>query len=370
MKKIVTVVLAILIITIIGTEVVWPHIQKIQSEKEAQIETERIKGIVAKGDSVVMLSFIKGDSALLNLAKEAAHGYVSQNILPRFFTSNIRFDEGVDSTDQKMVLAFQVMEKDEGVKALAKSLYEDQTFDRYKRNGGGGGGDWWNMHVSVLLSFLSDDVRQEIRSLALNASDDPYWMYRYVSKEKFREMLEDGQFDQEKTMGFILSTSEMTLATQIAEKLEDSTILSLNLGRLISKERLAKILRDLPLNQAHDFLLSSGMPKEDIHKLVSSRISETNGYDLLRYFAYDYLTEVEVNARIKHMSTSKLVEDFPLRGNFYVWSFSFDVFARHVVHSVRNTNDYILAVEFFQNITGSEKSEKLWLETLRKESTI
>ena len=198
----------------------------------------------------------------------------------------------------------------------------------------------------------------------------PKWFYVQPSKAE----LEKKRISEIVTKGDSVIITEYlrgdTALTQHAIKsASDSAVIAYKIGHAISKERRYKIARNLPLDDAYNFFLESGVPNKEISRLVSSRISETEGYDLLFYFATKHLTKSEVIASLQGKTTFKLVGHFPHRTTVDIWDFPYETFAKYVISSVKNMDDYRLAVQFFKQ-TGSSEDKDNWIEVLKKKVNI
>lgn len=351
-KRILIPIVAVIIIATAACFYFQPSKQK--------LEQERIANITSKGDSVIMVEFLKGDTALRTYALESAENYTREV----FFLNPDRNAR----TLEMIKTSFRVMEVILGVDSLANTVYCQNEFNEYEFSEIESG-ERWNKRTDQLMILLSESLKQKIKKIVLDKKEDPYWVHKYVSMEAMKDLLLSNHFGSEKTRHFIPRCCDSVLILDVAKTVPDSSIIVFQIGNVISKQRRVKIASKLPLDNAYNFFLESGISKEEIGKLVLARISETDGYDLLFYFAINYLTESQVINELRRKSTQKLVADFPSRTNVNIWAFPYETFSKYVITSVKNIDDYRLAVEFFK-LTTSDSEQEVWIEILKKKSSI
>jgi hypothetical protein len=332
---------------------------------KAELEQKRISEIVTKGDSVIITEYLKGNTALTQHAIKSASSTVGEYMTRSSF-SIVTLNGHLNMEMVKK--AFSVLETALGDDSLAGRIYHDNKFDEYYF-ANMESGEWWNKRTTHLTGLLSENVNHKLRKLVLEKEEDPFWVHKYVSHEEMMRLILSNHFGTEHTSHFIPRSCDPALIADIAKSVSDSLITVYKIGNAISKERRYKIANNLPLDDAYNFFLQSGVKEKEISQLISSRISETEGYDLLFYFATKFLTKSEVAASLQNKTTSKLIGDFPSRTTVNIWEFPYETFSKYVINSVKNMDDYKLAVEFFKQTAPSE-DEDTWIEVLRKKANI
>jgi len=356
----------ILVIAAIGIALTITAFKVTKSVKTSR-EQKRISAIVSKGHAVVITNFLNGDTALKVYAVKCADS-VWQNYQDRNSINFISFNTKPLNLDM-VKKSFQVMENVSGIDSLADKLYQYNKFEDYMI-GNKDLGVRWNSKIAMLIDILSEKQKDRIKALVLEKKEDPFWVQRYVSREEMKQLVLTNYFGSKKTTYFLQRSSDPALIVEVAKSIPDSAIVNFEIGASIPSERAMKIVSKLPLDDAYNFCIDAGATDKYIRSLVSSRLSETSGYDLLFYHAVDRITKAQVTVELEKMSTKRMVGDFPSRTTVNIWNFPYDSFAKQLIVSVKSMNDYKMAVDFFKLSTSTKEEEDKWIETLKQKSTI
>lgn len=319
---------------------------------ELEKEQKRVQKIIDKNDELfVMKEFLKGDSSLGSWAKQYAQDYI-------FTKSSFRFGFGnpvtdIDSLEQKIKIAFSVLEKDEGVKSFARALYNDYKYRAYIIQNYESG-QWWQEDLKNLFYCISDSLKYELKEIVLEKKECPFWLNKYVSKDEMKDLVLANYFGTEKTGYFIKRYPDSVFAQSIARLIPDSMVFEYNLGKYVPKTRVYKITKKLDLDDSYNFFLESNISEKEIGNMLLSRSRELNGADILFYAAVDMIAKDKALELLKKKTTSNLVKNFPNRSTVNVWgNITYSEFSQNVIRSVKNIEDYNLAVSFFEQTTSS-----------------
>jgi hypothetical protein len=177
-------------------------------------EEKRINALVAEGEFVVMTEYLDGDDPLVQYAVKSAITNMNDFLgRTEFYTVPLN---PKPYRLQAMQQSFAVLEKAFGLDSLASIIYQEFKYDQYGGFIETESGAWWNARINWLMQLVTLSVHQRIQALVMEKMEDPFWVSRYIPREKMVQLILSDRFGSEKSNHFTKCSNDSLLVADLS----------------------------------------------------------------------------------------------------------------------------------------------------------